>query len=163
MATACRFVSRGNLVMFFTLLISVTCMNIEKATNSEILTEPSYSDKLHLHHLERHLRSLNHLIYLSRSIAGCGSSRVQWRKANETDKHTETGGQWVSKVVRVSLCMDTFIQKCICLHTAGLVILPASSRSMNELYVAVSIIGELKWHLNVFLEFFHFSCDIFTA
>jgi len=26
MATACRFVSRGNLVMFFTLLISVTCV-----------------------------------------------------------------------------------------------------------------------------------------
>lgn len=77
--------------MFFTLLISVTCVNIEKATdaNSEVLTEPSYSDKLHSHHLERHLRSLNHLIYLSRSIACCGSSSEerQMRPIN-----TETKG-----------------------------------------------------------------------
>lgn len=158
MATACRFVSRGNLVMFFTLLISVTCVNIEKATdaNSEVLTEPSYSDKLHSHHSERHLRSLNHLIYISRSIAACGSSRVQWRKANETDKHAETGGPWVSKVraIRESLCVLILLFKNVCLHIARLVILPASPRSMNALYVAVSIIGELKWHFNVFLESF---------
>lgn len=45
--------------------------------NYEVVTEPSYSERIHLHHLKRHLCSLNHLIYLSRSIAGCGSSRVQ--------------------------------------------------------------------------------------
>lgn len=53
------------------------CGNRRTNANSEVATEPSYSDILHLHHLERHLCSLNHLIYLSPSIAGCGSSAVK--------------------------------------------------------------------------------------